>query len=74
MDFKEMTIEQLEERKAEIVVSLDSSEAELDLNALEEEVRGIKEELEKRAADEAKKAEIRKAVSLAALSVTLTFL
>ena len=28
MDLKEMTIEQLEERKAEIIVSLDNSEAE----------------------------------------------
>lgn len=72
MDFKEMTIEQLKERKAEIVVSLDSSEAELDLNALEEEVRGIKEELEKRAAEEAKKAEIRKAVAVGGGEVVKT--
>ena len=57
MDLKEMTIEQLEERKAEIIVSLDNSEAELDLDALEQEVRSIKEELETRKAEEAKKSE-----------------
>ena len=59
MDLKEMTIDQLEERKAEIVVSLDNTEADLDLDALEQEVRSIKEELETRKAEEAKKAEIR---------------
>lgn len=63
MDLKEMTIDQLEERKAEIIVSLDNSEAELDLDALEQEVRSIKEELETRKADEAKKAEIRASIA-----------
>ena len=63
MDLKEMTIEQLEERKAEIIVSLDNSEAELDLDALEQEVRSIKEELETRKAEEAKKAEIRASIA-----------
>lgn len=63
MDLKEMTIDQLEERKAEIVVSLDNSEAELDLDALEQEVRSIKEELETRKAEEAKKAEIRASIA-----------
>lgn len=61
MDIKEMTIEQLEERKAAIVAELDSPEA--DLNALEEEIRSIKEEIEARKADEAKRAEIRAAVA-----------
>lgn len=64
MDFKEMTIEQLEERKAEIVASLDAPEA--DLNALEEEVRAIKEELEARKAEEAKKVEVRAAIAAGA--------
>ena len=63
MDLKEMTIDQLEERKAEIIVSLDNSEAELDLDALEKEVRSIKEELETRKAEEAKKAEIRASIA-----------
>lgn len=64
MDLKEMTFEQLEERKAEIVASLDAPEA--DLNALEEEVRAIKTELEARRAEEAKKVEIRAAVAAGA--------
>ena len=57
MNFKEMTIEQLEERKAAIVTELDAPEA--DLNALEEEARAIKEEIETRKTEEARKAEIR---------------
>ena len=61
MDFKEMTVEQLEERKSAIVAELDNEEADLD--ALEEEVRSIKEELETRANEEAKKVEIRKSVA-----------
>ena len=61
MEIKEMTIEQLEERKAAIVAELDAPEADLD--ALESEARAIKEELELRKADAAKKAEIRKAVA-----------
>lgn len=48
MDFKEMTVEQLEERKTAIDAELDSPEADLD--ALEAEVRGIKSELESRKA------------------------
>lgn len=70
MDFKEMTIEQLDERKAEIAIGVDASDADLD--ALEEEVRGIKEELERRAAEEAKKAEIRKAVAVGGGQVVKT--
>ena len=61
MEIKEMTIEQLEERKAAIVAELDAPEADLD--AFEAEARAIKEELEKRAADEAKRVEIRRAVA-----------
>lgn len=58
MELKDMTIEQLEERKSAIVAELDNEGADLD--ALEAEVRSIKEELETRAAEEAKKVEIRK--------------
>ena len=57
-NIKEMTVEQLEERKTAIVAELDNEDADLD--ALESEVRSIKEELETRAAEEAKKVEIRK--------------
>lgn len=61
MEIKEMTVEQLEERKTAIVVELDNPEANLD--ALEEEARAIKEEIELRKAEAAKKAEIREAVA-----------
>ena len=61
MEIKEMTVEQLEERKAAIVEELNNEDADLD--ALETEVRSIKEELETRAAEEAQKVEIRKAVA-----------
>ena len=61
MEIKEMSVEQLEERKAEIVTELDSPEADLD--ALEAEARSIKEELESRKAEADKKAEIRAAVA-----------
>lgn len=68
MELKEMTVEQLEERKAAIVGELDAPEADLD--ALEEEVRAIKEELEARKAAETQKAEIRAAVAAGAGEVT----
>ena len=61
MEIREMTVEQLEARKNEIVAELDNEGADLD--ALEAEVRSIKEELESRAAEEAKKVEIRKTVA-----------
>ena len=61
MELKDMTVEQLEERKNAIVGELDNEGADLD--ALEAEVRSIKEELETRAAEEAKRAEIRKTVA-----------
>ena len=61
MDIKEMTIDALEERKTAIVAELDNEGADLD--ALEEEMRAIKAELEERAANEAKKEEIRSAIA-----------
>ena len=61
MELKEMTVEQLEERKTAIVAELDNEGADLD--ALETEVRSIKEELEARAKEEATKNEIRKTVA-----------
>lgn len=71
MNLKEMTIEQLEERKAAIAVELDGEGA--DLNALEAEVREIKTELEARKAEEAKKAEIRKSVAEGSGETVQTF-
>lgn len=62
MELKEMSIEQLEERKAAIVAELDAPEADLD--ALQEEARSIKEEIETRKETEAKKAEIRQNVAM----------
>lgn len=61
MDFNEMTVEQLEERKSAIVAELDNPEADLD--ALESEARAIKDEIENRKNAELKKAEIRDAVA-----------
>ena len=61
MELKDMTIEQLEERKAAIVAELDAPEADLD--ALEGEVRSINAEIENRKNAEAKRAEIRAAVA-----------
>ena len=71
MELKDMTIEQLEERKAAIATEIDAPEA--DLNALEEEARSINEEIETRKAEEAKKAEIRAAVAKGAGEVVKTF-
>ena len=61
MDFKEMSIEELETRRSAIAEEVDTEGADLD--ALEEEVRGINAELESRKAEEAKKAEVRAAVA-----------
>ena len=61
MEIKEMSVEQLEARMAEIKSEIEVDGA--DLNALEEEVRGIKAELEERAKVEAQKVELRKAVA-----------
>lgn len=61
MNLKEMSVEQLETRMAEIKNEIEVDGA--DLGALEEEVRGIKAELESRAQKEAQKVELRKAVA-----------
>ena len=62
MEVKNMTIEQLEARRMEIKGLMDNKEID-NLDELEAEVREINTELEKRAADEAKRNEIRKAVA-----------
>lgn len=61
MEIKEMTIEALEERKAQIGKEIEVDGA--DLNALEEEVKSINAEIETRKNIEAKKVEIRKSVA-----------
>lgn len=61
MNFNEMTIDELETRRAEIATEVDTEGADLD--ALSEEIRGIKTELESRKAAEAKREEIRNAVA-----------
>lgn len=71
MEIKEMTVEQLEERKAAIAAEIDNEDADLD--ALEAEARAIKEEIENRKAQEAKKVEIRAAVANGEGETTKTF-
>lgn len=61
MELKDMTIEQLEERKQEIASAIDAPEADLD--ALEAEARAIKEEIEMRKAEEEQRNNIRNAVA-----------
>lgn len=67
MELKDMTVEQMEARKAELAGLLDADDADLD--AIEAEVRAIKEELEARKAAEIQREEIRKAVAAGAGTV-----
>ena len=60
MELKEMNIEELEARKAEIANEVETDGADLD--ALEVEAKSINAELEARKAEEAQKEEVRKAV------------
>ena len=71
MEFKEMTVDELIERRDALVAGLDEAE---DLDAVEAEVRAIKDELEARKAEEAKKAEIRAAVAQGKGEVIETFI
>ena len=71
MELKDMTIEELEARKTEIAAEVETDGADLD--ALQEEVRAINEEMEARKAAEAQKAEIRSAVAAGEGTVTRTF-
>ena len=61
MNFNDMTVDQLIERRAQIAVDAEVEGADLD--ALEEEARAINTELETRKAEEAQKVEIREAVA-----------
>ena len=53
MEIREMTIDQIEARKAEIATLLDAEGT--DLTAIQEEVRQLNEELERRKAEEAQR-------------------
>lgn len=61
MDFTNMTVEELLERRSAIAAEIDAPEADLD--ALEAEARAINEEIENRRAAENKRNEIRSAVA-----------
>ena len=67
MEVKDMTVEQMEARKAELAEALEAPDADLD--AIEAEVRAIKDELEARKNAEAQREEIRKAVAAGAGAV-----
>ena len=69
MELKEMTIEQLMERRSAIAVEAEAPEANLD--ALEAEVKSINEELETRKAEEEKRNDIRAAVASGAGETTM---
>lgn len=71
MEIKEMNIEELEARKLEIVNELETDGADLD--ALEAETKAINAELETRKAEEAKKEEVRQAVTEGAGAVVAEF-
>ena len=71
MELKEMTIEEMETRKAEIVAETDVDGADLD--ALEAEMKSINEEMETRKAEEAEKAEKREKVAEGEGTVIRTF-
>ena len=67
MEFKDMTVEQLESRMSELLPELDKDVKDIEnFDGLEEEIRGIKAELESRKAAETKKAELRSAVAMGA--------
>lgn len=70
MNFKDMTMEQLIERRAAIAEEIEAPEADLD--ALEAEARAINEEIESRKAAEQKRAGIRAAVAQGAGTVVQT--
>ena len=71
MELKEMTIEEMETRKSEIVA--ESTVEGADLDALEAEMKSINEELETRKSHEAEKAEKRQAIAEGEGVVVRTF-
>lgn len=63
MNFEEMTIEALEERKAEIGPAIDAAESEEEVRTLAEEFDAIKAEMERRKSLAAEKAELREKIA-----------
>lgn len=63
MELKEMNVEQLEARKAELLAQVETTEEREQLDAIEADINAIKAELDERRAVEAQKAEIRQAVA-----------
>lgn len=63
MELKEMNVEQLEERKSELLAQVEGIEEKDALDAIEADINAIKAELDERRAVEAQKAEIRQAVA-----------
>lgn len=64
IDVKNATIDELEARRSEILSELEAPEADLD--ALDNEARAIREEMETRKAEEARRVEVRSAVAAGA--------
>lgn len=73
MELKEMTIEEMETRRAEISAEIDGIEDMETLESRKAEIEAINAELESRKAEEAEKAEIRQAVAEGAGVVIRTF-
>lgn len=71
MEFKDMTIDELQERKAAIALEVDAEGADLD--ALETEARAINAEIEDRKTTETKKAEIREQIAMGSGETIVTF-
>lgn len=71
MELKEMSVDELMERRTAIAAEIDNPEADLD--ALEAEARSINEELEARKAAETKRNEIRASVAMGDGEVSKTF-
>lgn len=71
MELKDMTVDELMERRSNIASEIDSPDADLD--ALEVEARSINEELERRKNAETKRTEIRNAVAEGDGEVTKNF-
>ena len=67
MEFEKMSIEELEEKRAELKAQIEEPDADLD--ALTEEVRAVVAEIEKRKAEEAKRVELRASVAAGAGTV-----
>lgn len=71
MELKDMTIEQLEERKNAILAEVETIEEKDALDNLEAEMKSIKAELEARAKIEAEKNELRQAIANDAVPTTI---